>query len=238
MCPFGENDCRSEHKSERTDMWNARWKLRLGFFLVFLIVLIFYQQRQGILLKVKHNCIFLPLKKLWRLLSNLLNQKASMCSPSSVGRKDKAWLMWVSPFLLWSSSNNFLLFQREELLLQTRTLIKTIVLFSARPVTIHIVNNDVKLFHDIAAFFMANHVASDDARTFEEVAISFVPDHNKWQPFRWDKLVLLMNNDKKTQPNPTGCPKKMPFHNAVGSITSSRHRLCLEIEFLAVSYLD
>ena len=107
MCPFGENDCRSEHKSERTDMWNARWKLRLGFFLVFLIVLIFYQQRQGILLKVKHNCIFLPLKKLWGLWWNLPNQKASMCSPSSVGRKDRAWLTWVSPFLFWWSSNNF-----------------------------------------------------------------------------------------------------------------------------------
>ena len=147
-------------------------------------------------IKVTPKCIFLPLKKLWRLLPNLPNQKASMCSPSSVGRKDKAWLMWVSPFLLWYSSNNFLLLQREELLLQTRTLIKTIVLFSTKPVTIHIVNNDVKLFHDIAAFFMANHVASDDARTFEEVAISFVPDHNKWQPFRWARLVLLINNNQ------------------------------------------
>ena len=74
--------------------------------------------------------------------------------------------------------------QRKELLLQIQTLIKTIVLFSSRPVTIHIVNNDEKIFGDIAASFMFNHVATTDTRSFEQVAISFLPVNKKWQPFR------------------------------------------------------
>ena len=68
--------------------------------------------------------------------------------------------------------------------MQIQTLIKTIVLFSSRPVTIHIVNNDEEVFSDIAASFMLNHAATNDTRTFEEVALSFAPVNKKWQPFR------------------------------------------------------
>ena len=74
--------------------------------------------------------------------------------------------------------------QRKELLLQIQTLIKTIVLFSSRSVTIHIVNNDEEVFGDIAASFMFNHAATNDTRTFEELALSFAPFNKKWQPFR------------------------------------------------------
>ena len=77
--------------------------------------------------------------------------------------------------------------QRKELLLQIQTLIKTIVLFSSRSVTIHIVNNDEEVFGDIAASFMLNHAATNDTRTFEELALSFAPFNKKWQPFRWGK---------------------------------------------------
>ena len=74
--------------------------------------------------------------------------------------------------------------QRKELLLQIQTLIKTIVLFSSRPVTIHIVNNDEEVFDDIAASFMLNHAARNDTRTFEELALSFAPFNKRWHPFR------------------------------------------------------
>ena len=70
------------------------------------------------------------------------------------------------------------------LLLQIETLIKTIVLFSSRPVTIHIVNNDEEIFREIGSDFLRNHVATNDTRTFEELALSFAPVSNKWKPFR------------------------------------------------------
>ena len=78
--------------------------------------------------------------------------------------------------------------QKKVLLLQIETLIKTIVLFSSRPVTIHIVNNDEEIFREIGSDFLRNHVATNDTRTFEELALSFAPVSNKWKPFRWVEI--------------------------------------------------
>ena len=105
----------------------------------------------------------------------------------------KKWITWVffpSKKTVFNHANNLCCPQRKELLLQIQTLIKTIVLFSSRPVTIHIVNNDEEVFGDISASFMLNHAATNDTRTFEELAVSFAPFHQKWKPFRWGTCLV------------------------------------------------
>ena len=165
-----------------TEMWNMRWRLRFGTLSIFLTLLLLYH-RKRIKGKLKHRPKFHQFaKEAPRVELDLMDPPAAfMFSLFSVGKRGRGWIMWVFPVSYFS--DRFCL-QKKVLLLQIKTLIKTIVLFSSRPVTIHIVNNDEEIFREIGSDFLRNHVATNDTRTFEELALSFAPVSNKWKPFR------------------------------------------------------
>ena len=171
-----------------TEMWNMRWRLRFGTLSIFLTLLLLYH-RKRIKGKLKHRPKFHQFaKEAPRVELDLMDPAAPavfMFSLFSVGKRGRGWIMWVFPWKLISYFSDRFCLQKKVLLLQIETLIKTIVLFSSRPVTIHIVNNDEEIFREIGSDFLRNHVATNDTRTFEELALSFAPVSNKWKPFRW-----------------------------------------------------
>ena len=169
-----------------TEMWNMRWRLRFGTLSIFLTLLLLYH-RKRVKGKLKHRPKFHQFaKEAPRVELDLMDPPAAfMFSLFSVGKRGRGWIMWVFPWKLISYFSDRFCLQKKVLLLQIETLIKTIVLFSSRPVTIHIVNNDEEIFREIGSDFLRNHVATNDTRTFEELALSFAPVSNKWKPFRW-----------------------------------------------------
>jgi len=136
-------------------MWNMRWRLRFGTLSIFLTLLLLYHRK--------------------RIKGSSEGRVGSDGSTSTSS-------LHVFTVLCWEKGQG--LNHKKVLLLQIETLIKTIVLFSSRPVTIHIVNNDEEIFREIGSDFLRNHVATNDTRTFEELALSFAPVSNKWKPFR------------------------------------------------------